>query len=64
MAIPRSSGLATSWSQFTTRCRSIRARQGPASRSTSFEPAVAIVRELAGLMNLRGSSWIPAGSTH
>ncbi len=31
---------------------------GPASRTTTFEPAVATVRELAGLMNLRGSSWI------
>jgi hypothetical protein len=35
---------------------------GPASRTTTFEPAVATVRELAGLMNLRGSSWIAAGA--
>jgi hypothetical protein len=37
---------------------------GPASRSAIYEPAVAIVRELAGLMNLRGSSWITGGATH
>jgi hypothetical protein len=31
---------------------------GPASRTTTYEPAVATVREIAGLVNLRGSSWI------
>lgn len=37
---------------------------GPASRTTIYEPAVGTVREIAGLMNLRDSSWITAGSTH
>lgn len=33
---------------------------GPASRAPTFEPALATVRELAGLLNLRASSWLPA----